>query len=143
MQIITEFTGQFRFLSNFYLSPVHISPYTFPSAEHAFQAMKTLDPAACERIQAVKTPAEAKRLGRLVTKRPDWDAWYRVYAMHTVLSEKFTPSTSLADQLLDTGDAILQEGNNWGDTYWGVCNGKGQNMLGVLLMCVRENLAQA
>ena len=44
----------------------------------------------------------------------------------------------MASRLINTGDAILIEGNTWGDTYWGVCDGVGENRLGKLLMEVRE-----
>jgi len=47
--------------------------------------------------------------------------------------------------LLATEDAVLEEGNWWGDTYWGVCpsgSGNGENMLGRLLMQVREELKE-
>ena len=43
--------------------------------------------------------------------------------------------------LLATGKATLVEGNSWGDTFWGVCRGKGKNMLGKILMRVRKRLA--
>lgn len=45
------------------------------------------------------------------------------------------------DQLLATGGVELIEGNDWGDAFWGVCGGYGQNWLGVLLMLVRSELA--
>ena len=45
---------------------------------------------------------------------------------------------SLREKLLATGDAYLEEGNNWGDTIWGTVNGRGQNHLGRLLMEVRD-----
>ena len=42
--------------------------------------------------------------------------------------------------LLTTGDRELIEENHWGNTFWGVCNGIGENNLGNLLMVVRDKL---
>ena len=42
--------------------------------------------------------------------------------------------------LLDTGDLYIEETNSWGDTFWGVCEGKGQNVLGNILMGIRTDL---
>ena len=56
------------------------------------------------------------------------------------LRDKFKPGSELAGKLLNTGDAELVEGNHWGDRYWGVCDGEGQNKLGKLLMQVRGEL---
>jgi hypothetical protein len=57
-----------------------------------------------------------------------------------VLRAKFAPGTELAGKLLDTGGAHLEEGNTWGDTFWGTVNGAGDNYLGLCLMKVREEL---
>jgi len=59
-----------------------------------------------------------------------------------VVLAKFLGNGDLRDQLLATGDAELVEGNTWGDTYWGVDSrsGKGENMLGKILMETREFL---
>ena len=55
---------------------------------------------------------------------------------------KFT-DPALAAKLLATGEATLVEGNHWGDTFWGVCDGEGRNQLGEILMTVREELRTA
>lgn len=60
--------------------------------------------------------------------------------MLQLLRQKFLGDEELRRKLLRTGDAMLVEGNYWGDTYWGVCFGSGKNMLGKLLMQVREEL---
>ena len=51
----------------------------------------------------------------------------------------------LRQMLLDTGDAILIEGNFWHDNFFGSCTcpkcgNKGQNNLGKLLMQIRDEM---
>jgi hypothetical protein len=60
--------------------------------------------------------------------------------MGLLLMQKFTRHPQLARELVGTGDAELVEGNTWGDEFWGVCNGRGSNQLGRLLMEVRALL---
>jgi len=60
--------------------------------------------------------------------------------MYLGLLLKFTQHSDLKERLLDTHNLELIEGNNWDDTYWGICNGRGRNMLGMLLMEVRDIL---
>jgi len=60
--------------------------------------------------------------------------------MREILTERFKVGTTLAQQLIATGNAKLEEGNWWGDTFWGTCNGKGQNWLGKILMEIRNQL---
>ena len=59
--------------------------------------------------------------------------------MAALIAQKFDKG-ELALALKYTGDAELIEGNNWGDTFWGVCNGVGENHLGKLLMARRAQL---
>ncbi len=54
------------------------------------------------------------------------------------MRSKFTRNTQLGGSLLATWPADLQEGNTWGDTFWGVVNGVGENHLGNILMDVRQ-----
>lgn len=136
---IDKFDGEYAFLSNFYPSIVYdFEGNTYPTVEHYFQAMKTLDPKVRKHIASAKTPGEAKRLGRRVELRSDWED-IKLKVMKHGLIQKFA-EPELRNPLLRTGDAELIEGNWWGDTYWGVCNGVGENHLGQLLMEVREEL---
>lgn len=124
--------GGNSFLSNFF-------EYDDTTLEHQYQAAKTDDPEWKARILAAATPKEAKRLGRQAPMRPTWDD-EKLFAMEQLLHTKFAPHSQLARMLLHTGDAVLIEGNWWGDIFWGVCDGQGQNWLGVLLMKVRDDL---
>lgn len=134
--MISEFRGKFYFLSNFYSSPVYYCGRTFRNAEAAFHSQK--DPARAGEFTRLN-PSEAKRLGRRVRLRCDWEE-VKDGIMFEVVMAKFGGSQALADALLATGDEKLVEGNTWGDRYWGVCDGKGLNKLGGILERVRENL---
>lgn len=136
---ITTFSGRYEFLSNFYASPIVINTLLYPTAEHAFQAFKTLDEDQHDRVRCAPSPSRAKQLGRRVTLRPDWES-VRVEVMRRVVGWKFAQHPDLAALLVATGDEQLVEGNWWGDTFWGVCEGTGRNMLGVILMELRDSL---
>lgn len=138
---ITSFSGPHRWLSNFWPAPVRMSGVVYPTVEHAYQAAKTTDPSLRQQIAAVRSPAEAKRLGRRLPLRPDWEQ-IKQPVMLACLRAKFR-HPELHARLLATGDALLVEGNAWGDRYWGVCRGIGQNHLGRLLMQVRNELRES
>ena len=144
--VVKEFRGQHSFLSNFYPAPFTFRGDEYPTAEHAFQAMKCLclktygpgpRDAARSAVLAAESPAEAKRVGgTLEIDVTSWDR-RRVDYMREVVYAKFNTVPGLAGKLINTGAAMLVEGNTWGDCYWGRCNGKGLNALGVILMEVR------
>jgi ribA/ribD-fused uncharacterized protein len=140
MKSIESFTGDHRFLSNFYPCEVFFEGNIYPSVEHAYQAAKTLSQEERERIRSAKTPGDAKKLGRRVTLQAGWDAT-RVGVMRELLRVKFSNNV-LKAMLLETGDADLVEGNFWGDHFWGICKGRGKNNLGKLLMEIRKEVAQ-
>lgn len=134
---IKKFEGEHDFLSNFYAAPVMYDNAMYPTSEHAYQAAKTLYYDQRAAIQVARTPGVAKRLGQKVTMRPDWDE-IKPWIMKEILHDKFTRHPDLMQRLIDTGDAYLEEGNHWKDVYWGVCEGKGRNVLGLLLMDLRK-----
>jgi|ERR1051326_1585952 ribA/ribD-fused uncharacterized protein len=138
MDIIDDFRGPYSFLSNFFPAKVLLDGYEFASVEHAYQAAKTFDAAQRALIACTKSPVSAKRLGRKITMRPDWDR-VKESVMLDLLRQKFQ-IPQLRQYLLETHNARLIEGNWWNDTYWGVCNGKGLNRLGVLLMQIRGEI---
>lgn len=135
--MIDTFDGKYQFLSNFYDSPIlYFDGLTYPTVEHCFQAQKTLDLSARYDIVLLDTPGKAKRAGRQVALRSDWED-IKLSIMERCLRLKFS-DPELAQMLLDTGDEELVEGNWWHDTYWGVCQGEGENNLGKLLMKIRD-----
>jgi ribA/ribD-fused uncharacterized protein len=138
MKKIDSFVGEYRFLSNFAPSVIEVDGFEYPTVEHAFQSLKTENPTEREIVRSARTPGQAKKLGRRVTLRPDWDT-ARIGVMKMLLEKKFANKV-LRAELLATGDAELVEGNYWNDTFWGVCRGRGENNLGKLLMQVRSSI---
>jgi len=132
---VTEFRGKYRFLSNFHPSLVLLDGALYPTVEHAYQAAKTLDYETRKRIRLMEKPGGAKRVGREVALRPNWEE-IKLDIMLNLLRQKFL-DTSLRELLSETTGDLVEE-NHWGDTFWGVCRGVGQNNLGYLLMQVRE-----
>jgi hypothetical protein len=135
---ITSFKGEYNFLSNMYPSILYINGEMYPSAEHAFQAAKSLDKDIRLSISVCRSAKEAKEAGKLISLRSDWED-VKVDIMYKILKAKFENS-KLADKLKATADEDLIEGNTWGDRFWGVCDGEGTNTLGNLLMKVRSEL---
>lgn len=138
MSVIDSFSGEYRFLSNFYPCEMDVAGVRYPTLEHAFQAEKTTNPTERELVRNAKTPGQAKALGRRVTLREDWES-VKMDVMRELLRMKFSNKV-LRAELLGTGEARLVEGNYWNDRYWGVCNGRGENRLGKLLMEIREEI---
>lgn len=135
---VLGFFNEFEFLSNFVPARVKLDDVEYPTVEHAYQAAKTTDQKQRGLVKLAVTPGQAKRLGRRVTIRDDWES-VKEDVMLDLLRQKFQYPQYKKD-LLETGDAYLEETNYWNDEYWGVCNGKGKNRLGTLLMKVREEL---
>lgn len=141
MTVINSFTGEYKFLSNFYTCAVVLDGEKYWSVEHAYQAAKTLDLKARAEIRIADTFARAKRLGRRVTMRSDWHE-IRLAVMEDLLRQKFSNPENHR-RLLLTGHAQLVEGNSWHDHFWGVCEGRGENNLGKLLMKIRDEKVQS
>ena len=138
---IDNFRGAYAFLSNFYDAPVTYLGVTYANNEAAFQAQKCTDNTV-KAMFAKLNPSEAKRLGRNVQLRPDWET-VKYDIMYEVCKAKFEQNDDLREMLLETGDAYLEEGNTWNDRCWGTCRGVGENHLGKILMRVREELQTA
>lgn len=144
--VINSFTDTYMFLSNFYVGADPVMGY--PTSEHAYQAMKTNDRAERNLIRSADTPGQAKRLGRRLTLRPDWDL-VKYDVMKFVIMEKFQAGSELAERLMSTGYTDLVEGNTWHDNIWGdcscgreACKKAGSNWLGKLLHERRMLLAE-
>lgn len=139
MEAIREFRGETRWLSNFEDAPIIYMDKYYPTTEHMYQALKAVDLKEQHEIIMAETPGKAKKLGAQCKMRGDWEEIKVKIMFHAVLL-KFLQHKELAYKLIATGDAHLEEGNNWGDKFWGVCEGEGQNMLGKILMAVRNIL---
>lgn len=153
--MIDCFDGNYAFLSNFYefdppievvysgIDSIEIGKVTVNTVEVAYQAGKAKIPALYEKF----TAREAKKIGKHELMNPvqkqRWDSYMKLQLMERLLLKKFDNNhPQLQQMLLSTGDEELIEGNYWKDTYWGVCNGVGENHLGKLLMKIREKLKE-
>lgn len=136
---IETFSGEFHFLSNFHPARLMFGGVAYWTAEHAYQAHKSVNDNTRMNISILQTPGEAKQYGKSVILRPDWDE-IKLEIMEAVVRAKFIQNPLLKEKLLATEDMKLEEGNTWGDTYWGVCNGEGKNHLGKILMDLRKDL---
>ncbi len=132
---ITSFKQEpHAWLSNFHEHPIYVGTREYRCAEGLFQSLKLSD-AAARRVFEDMTGAEARRAGRLVTLRPDWEL-IKVAAMREVVRLKFA-SVELAALLVSTRQRPLIEGNRHGDRFWGQVDGVGENWLGKLLEAER------
>ena len=144
--MINKFEGVYAFLSNFWTCPIEFEGIVYPTNEHFFQAMKTLDPEERVAIAAAPTPGIAKRMGRNVKLRKDWES-IKEDIMLQGLRLKFA-NPQMGIQLLLTQDQELVEGNWWHDNTWGNCSCEHchvihvRNLLGKLLMKVRDELRE-
>lgn len=132
------FKGKYYFLSNMY--PCDISTQigekqcNFSCVEAAFQASKC--PGRSSEFVSLNG-YEAKKLGKKVELRNDWNE-IKVGLMKELVKQKFLNPEMLSKLKAIEGEIV--ETNNWGDTFWGKCYGKGQNILGKILMEIRDEV---
>lgn len=138
--VIDKFSGPYHFLSNFYCSSMIIDYYEYKTVEHYYQANKANNFEEYEKIRTAQSPQDAKKIGKRIIIRDDWEK-IKVHVMRKALFIKFQ-NPELKKKLLDTDNITLIEGNSWNDTFWGICNGVGENILGKLLMEIRDKLRQ-
>lgn len=136
--MIDSFRGPYSFLSNFYKSDIIYDGIRYNSAEAAFQAQKSLDLSEREEISLL-TPLKAKKAGRHITLREDWDE-VKLDIMYKICLSKFTQNEDMRQLLISTCGEELIEGNDWGDSFWGTVDGHGENHLGKILMRIRDEL---
>ena len=158
--VIAEFRDEYACFSNFGLGEVRWRHPDMQGAviwarrEHAFQAAKTAQLREIREIWETGNPGDAKRLGRQVTRRDDWEQVKKLY-MHQIVLAYFQQHEVERAVLLRSAPRLLIEGNGWGDDYWGAVpimrckqrNAKhwtadlaGHNYLGRILMSVRDLL---
>jgi N-glycosidase YbiA len=135
---IESFSGEYRWLSNFWPAPIVYRGMRFLTTEHAYQALKSGDPDEQRAIARLPTPGKAKKAGtRIRCPDPNFD---KLTVMLEINRLKYE-IPELREKLLETGDLEIIEGNTWGDVFWGVCDGAGENHLGCILMQIRTEIA--
>ncbi len=139
---IKGFFGTYRFLSNTWPAVIYLDGIQYPSVEHAYKAWRW-KPSSRSYFETC-TALEAITYNW--THTPDgptdeeWNA-YKIELMTRLEKQKYDPvqNPELFQKLQETGDKYLEETNWWGDRFWGVDEyGVGENMLGKVLMEVRE-----
>jgi hypothetical protein len=137
---IGGFVAEYRWLSNYFPCRVEWEGRVYGSSEAAYHSGKY--PAADRDVFTRLDPDPARKLSRV--KPYDTAAWEarKVRTMREVLWAKFSQNPELAQKLLATGDRYLEETNWWGEKIWGVYQGEGQNLLGIILMDARARLAK-
>ena len=145
--MINKFRGEYWFLSNFYPASFSYLGKAWPTSEHFYMAAKTNDIVIKEQIRNLEKPGQAKRLGRSLQLRPDWED-VKKDAMLLALRLKFSQNQDIKEKLIKTGGLELIEGNTWHDNIWGNCSCEkckdivGENLLGKTLMIVRSELTR-
>ena len=137
MEPITQFRGEYSFLSNFYPVEIERGGIIYPTLEHCYISEKTEDLNIREYISSIPNPGKAKKYGSTIILRPNWNE-DKINVMRELLLIKFG-NEELLEKLLATEGRDLIEGNAHGDRFWGQCPvGVGKNILGKLLMQIRE-----
>jgi ribA/ribD-fused uncharacterized protein len=141
-----QFRGELYYLSNFYPdSPFYFKKTKFKTSEHFFMTFKTLDKLEQSKIINAPTASAAKKLGKLVKLRPDWED-IKFNVMYMAIYLKFTQNTDILEKLLNIDDDLLIENNIHHDDVWGNClcpkhvDKNGQNYLGRLLKKLKYDL---
>lgn len=138
--MITSFRDEYEYLSNFYEAKITYDGITFRNSEAAYQAQKCAD--RIDKEYFFNLPAKlAKKVGRRVEMVDNWDE-IKLDVMQKIIDAKFDQHPELAEKLISTGDEYIEEGNYWKDTFWGVCDGVGENHLGKILMNTRQRLKE-
>lgn len=141
--MIKEFKGEYKWLSNFADCKIILNNVKYPSVEHAYMSAKSKDELwkwACS--SGAYTAGQIKIMSKDIPLLKNWEN-IKVDVMSACLRQKFNqePYKTL---LIETGDLLIEEGNWWNDKFWGIClkTNTGQNMLGKLIMEIRETLQQ-
>lgn len=139
------FKDEYNFLSNFYYlkNPINWIYHKFDTVENAYQATKCMLKSDIDMFCNI-SPGKAKRLGRKIIIRSDWEN-IKIDVMTELVRLKFQNNLSLKNKLLETNNLKLIEGNTWHDNFWGSCycskcGNNGKNHLGKILMMIRNEL---
>lgn len=139
--MIREFQGPYRWLSNFAPVLIVLDDITYPSVEHAYVSAKSSSiewKRICSDVN--NTPGKIKKVGRSIILPKDWEV-KKLLIMEECLIQKYSQEP-FKSKLLATGKQHIQEGNRWGDQFWGVnlYTNKGENRLGKMIMKIRQKL---
>lgn len=132
MENRVNFRGELAFLSNMYKTNIYFEGQIWPSAENIYQSFKTNN--ELERsIFVTMTPQQSKAYWKSAPIRNPSFMVNRLEYMKLALEAKFNQNPFLLSKLCELPDERITETNTWGDTFWGTCNGVGEDHLGKLL----------
>ena len=141
MITIPYYETSFFALHNFSANAIEIDGTTYPTAEHAFHALKFDDPRIREKIVNSSSPVTAFHLGKKYKpqRRADWDD-IKVGVLEDIIRRKAQQNPDVKEALLLSGDEQIVELNE-NDGFWGSgADGKGMNHTGKILMKIRDEL---
>lgn len=127
--------------SNFSHYGFNLDGKWWSTSEHYFQAKKFYNTEYEEKVRLLDSPMKAAQIGRSrkLKLRKDWEE-VKDNIMYIAVYEKFKQNKEIREILINTGDKEIIE-KTINDYYWGCGeNGTGKNMLGIILMKVREKL---
>ena len=133
--------GEYGCFSNFAPYPIEINGKVWPTSEHYFQGQKFVGTRHEEEIRLAESPNKAARMGGNRNKplRSNWES-VKDSIMREAVAAKFRQYADIREVLMATKNATLVE-HTVNDSYWGDGgDGTGKNMLGKILMEVREEL---
>ena len=134
--------------SNLFRRDVVFEGEVFPTSEHAYQAGKARKPEVRRWLLEAPSPALLAMAAHGLyywDVAPGWSTG-KFDRMRAVLRAKFGQHEDLRELLLSTGEARLVESatvDNEVNRLWGEVDGVGRNMLGVILMELRDELRRA
>ena len=130
------------YMSNYWKARFFIYSRWWYTIEHAYQAQKCALPAEYDAIHQTKKANDARLLGQKVQMREHWDDIHKDRVMEECLRAKFLQHKDIRDQLMATGEEeLIEDTTTSNDMHWGCgTDGTGKNMLGKLLMKIRNEL---
>lgn len=142
--MITQFRGEYNWLSNMYKCPVGYGNYTFQSVENAYMFAKNNNCKDWLKFCLENPPNICKKESKNIKIREDWEE-IKLEVMYKLLLQKFKQEP-FRSKLLATNNENIQEGNFWNDIFWGVDLKQnpnvGENHLGRLIMYIRILIKQ-
>ena len=143
---IRALTDEYAFLSNDFPAPLVFEGHDggaerqYASVTHAYHALTMASPEDFAAIADAPTAADARERARTTALREDWDEERKLRLMRDLVFTKFSSDPQLMAQLISLQGCHIEHGNDWGDTYWGIVGGQGENHLGRILMHTRNLL---
>lgn len=137
--VIRGFFGRNAWLGNSYPVKFRLHGMFWKSVDHYIFACRAIKESDRDAVRNAKTPIEARVISKEIKWRPDWKE-ADAKNVNEAVEAKFTQNAELGRKLIYTRDIELVHENRWNDKLWGVCDDEGENLLGKLLMEVRDRI---